>query len=121
MEVEFELLTKVGELKILRNRAGEEATRENALEQHLDENTFINVRIDTVQYGMFHNVNAALIVLQFIFKFRLGPRRVKSFNAIVHFANCEQSEGPAPKIKWFAPEDGNGTILLSDHQGMLGP
>jgi hypothetical protein len=118
MEFDLELQPRSGELRPLHNELGSSATRENALEYDPDPTTLINVRIDTVQYGLYGGKPAVLIILRFIFKFRAGSKRIRNFHINIEFRNLGGAGHGAvsyhPKVMQLAPEEMRGRIFTEE-------
>jgi hypothetical protein len=85
----------------------------------------VNIRIETVQYGIHDGKAAALIVLRFIFKYRPGFKRIRSFHVNVEFSSCRASDStqPAsfPKVANLAPEQCIGKIFIEEGRNTISP
>jgi hypothetical protein len=123
MEFTLDLQPKAGELRPQHNQPGEPGTRENALEYDPDEKTLVNVRIDTVQYGLYDGNQAALILLRFIIKFRPASKRIKNFHINIEFRKQSTSENGEntshPKVIKLAPEERRGKIFTEERSNTL--
>ncbi|KAF4627853.1 hypothetical protein G7Y89_g10297 [Cudoniella acicularis] len=121
MEFSLELQPKAGQLRPQHNHPGESSTRENALEYDPDEKTLVNVRIDTVQYGLDNGKPAALIILRFIFKFRPAYKRIRNFHVNIEFRKQSGSgeNTPHPKVIKLAPEELRGKIFTEERSNTL--
>jgi hypothetical protein len=118
MEFDLDMQPRSGELRPQHNEPGSSATRENALEYDPNPSTLINVRIDTVQYGLYDSKPAVLIILRFIFKFRAGSKRIRNFHINIEFRNLGGAgHGAAsshPKVMQLAPEERRGKIFTEE-------
>ena len=118
MEFVLDLQPKTGELRPQHNEPGKSSTRENALEYDPDEYTLINVRIDTVQYGLYDGKPAALIIFRFIIKFRPGSRRIKNFHINIEFrkqgTSADGETSSHPMVMQLAPEERRGKIFTEE-------
>lgn len=118
MDINVELRPKSGELRPQHNTPGEYTTRENVLEFDPDDSTLVNIRIETVQYGLYEGKAAALIVLQFIIQYRQGFKRIRSFNVNVEFSNSPKSDTSVPtsfpRVADLAPKQGTGRIFTEE-------
>ena len=118
MEFVLDLQAKAGELRPQHNEPGQSSTRENALEYDPNEYTLINLRIDTVQYGLYEGEPAALIIFRFIIKFRLGSRRIRNFHVNIEFrkqgTRGEGESSSHPKVMQLAPEERRGKIFTEE-------
>jgi hypothetical protein len=121
MEFSLELHTKAGQLRPQHNEPGSSSTRENALEYDPNSKTLINIRIDTVQYGLYDGKPAALILLRFIFKFRPASKRIRNFNVRIEFHKQSKSapDTPHPKVIKLAPEEMRGKIFTEERSNTL--
>jgi hypothetical protein len=125
MDINFKLRPKDGQLRPQHNRLGESTTRENVLEFDPNDYTLANIRIETVQYGMHDGKAAALIVLRFIFKYRPGFKRIRSFHVNVEFSSCRASDTihpvSFPKVVHLAPEQCAGRIFTVEGRDTISP
>jgi len=123
MEINLELHTKSGELKPQHNHPGEPITRDNVLEFDPNEYTLVNVRMETVQYGLFDTKPAALIILRFIVKFRSGYKRIRNFHINIEFSKDSASAAantmPHPKVMKLAPEERIGKIFTEERSNTV--
>lgn len=117
MEFSLNLEPKAGQLRPQHNQPGESGTRENALEYDPDERTLVNVRIDTVQYGIYDEMPAALILLHFKVKFR-PAKRIRNFHINLEFRNQSDNESGEikshPRVIKLAPEELRGKIFTEE-------
>jgi hypothetical protein len=118
MEVKIQLQPKAGELGPQHNPPGSSGTRENILEFDPNENTFVSIRAETVEYGLYDGKPAALIILKFVVRFRLGYNRLRSFHIDIAFEKHGDSRNdPAikqPRVVTLAPEDLRGKIFTEE-------
>lgn len=118
MDFVLDLQPQTGELRPQHNEPGKSSTRENAVEYDPDEHTLINVRIDTVQYGLYDGKPAALIIFRFIIKFRPGSRRIKNFHINIEFrkqvTSGEGETSSHPTVMRLAPEERRGKIFTEE-------
>ena len=118
MEISLDLQTQAGQLRPQHNAPGSTSTRENALEYDPDNKTLINIRIDTVQYGLYDGQPAALILVRFIFKFRPASKRIKNFNIRFEF-HPQEASGQYPVVRSLAPEELRGKIFTQERSNTL--
>ncbi|KAH6702858.1 hypothetical protein DL95DRAFT_391240 [Leptodontidium sp. 2 PMI_412] len=121
MDFLLDLQPKAGQLRPQHNPPGESSTRENALEYDPDDKTLVNVRIDTVQYGLHSGNPAALIILRFIFKFRPASKRIRNFHINIEFRKHSESGETTshPKVIKLAPEELRGKIFTEERSNTL--
>ena len=121
MDFLLDLQPKAGQLRPQHNPPGESSTRENALEYDPDDKTLVNVRIDTVQYGLHSGNPAALIILRFIFKFRPASKRIRNFHINIEFRKHSGSGETTshPTVIKLAPEELRGKIFTEERSNTL--
>ncbi|PVF95459.1 hypothetical protein CPB86DRAFT_817188 [Serendipita vermifera] len=115
MDIVLELRPKDGELKFQRNDPDSTATRENAVEVDPNPYTLANIRIETVQYGQYDGKPAALLLLRFIFKYRPGFARIRSFHVDIEFGKYDSGDPSRDiRVMKLEPQDRLGEIFTEE-------